>query len=156
MAGQDIDMNHEEGVSDSAPINYMDIAEFREFGFLQEVNRQFFHPLGLALETAQDECGTCGGDGIVRQEEGTPVACVPCGGTGFIERLGGVWDYRDDPEGMVFGDGYGMDPEKAARVEAERAVHVATRIETLGLDDLPVQRWTIQPLPKGPSLKGGS
>ena len=31
-------------------IKYLDLIEFRDFGFLQEVNRQFFHPLGLALE----------------------------------------------------------------------------------------------------------
>lgn len=31
-------------------INKMNIKEFREKGYLQEVNRQFLHPLGLALE----------------------------------------------------------------------------------------------------------
>jgi len=57
----------------------IDIKEFREEGFLQEANRQFFHPLGLALEIIQEEDGT--------------------------ESLGGVWDYRDDPEGIVFSEG---------------------------------------------------
>lgn len=33
----------------------MNIKEFREEGYLQEVNRQFFHPLGLALELEQNE-----------------------------------------------------------------------------------------------------
>jgi hypothetical protein len=145
---KDIEADEEGVIPDETKVRYMDISEFREIGFLQELNRQFLHPLGLALETAQDECGTCGGDGIVRQEEGTPVACVPCGGTGFIERFGGVWDYRDDPEGMTFAGGYGMDPEKAARVEAERELHVATRIEDLGLDELTELHWAIQPLPK--------
>lgn len=28
---------------------YMDLSEFVESGYLQEVNRQFFHPLGLGL-----------------------------------------------------------------------------------------------------------
>lgn len=28
----------------------MGVKEFREEGYLQEANRQFFHPLGLALE----------------------------------------------------------------------------------------------------------
>ena len=57
-------------------IKRIDIKEFREAGYLQEANRQFFHPLGLALE-------------VVLNEDGT-------------ETLGGVWDYRDDPEGIVF------------------------------------------------------
>lgn len=60
-------------------INYMNIKEFREQGYLQELNRQFLHPLGLAMEIVQEEDGS--------------------------ERLGGVWDYRDDPEGMYFGEG---------------------------------------------------
>lgn len=57
----------------------MNKTEFVEGGFLQEVNRQFFHPLGLAMgvnvNTEEDESFT-------------------------------VWmiDNRDDPEGMIFGD----------------------------------------------------
>lgn len=30
-------------------IKYLDIKEFVDKGYLQEANRQFFHPLGLAL-----------------------------------------------------------------------------------------------------------
>lgn len=58
-------------------IKRIDIKEFRAKGFLQEVNRTFFHPLGLALEV------------IINDETGE-------------ETLGGVWDYRDDQEGMFF------------------------------------------------------
>jgi len=58
-------------------IKRMDIKEFIELGFLQEVNRQFFHPLGLALEVIVDE----------ETNE---------------EKLGGIWDFSDDPEGMFF------------------------------------------------------
>lgn len=57
-------------------IKRIDIKEFREKGFLQEANRQFFHPLGLALEIMIDEDGNY--------------------------TLGGIWDYREDPEGMFF------------------------------------------------------
>jgi hypothetical protein len=56
----------------------MDIAEFRRLGFLQEANRLFFHPLGLALE--------------IMEAEGNAPAYIS-----------GVWDCRDDPEGVVFG-----------------------------------------------------
>lgn len=58
-------------------IKYIDIEEFRKFGYLQELNRQFLHPLGLALEVYIDEDGN--------------------------EKLGRVWDYRKDPEGIRFG-----------------------------------------------------
>ena len=59
-------------------INKIDIKEFREMGLLQEINRQFLHPLGLALEVQIDEGGN--------------------------ETFGGIWDYRDDPEGILYGE----------------------------------------------------
>lgn len=121
----------------------IDIAEFRELGFLQEANRQFFHPLGLALEIVQEECERCEGTG--RNKLGN-IACDICGGPGFMERLGGIWDYRDDPVGMTFGEGYGLDPEKAAYVDAERGNHAAHRFELFGLDELPIFHWAVQPL----------
>lgn len=58
-------------------ITKMDIKEFRETGLLAELNRAFLHPLGLALEVVIDD------------ETGE-------------EKLGGIWDYRDDPEGMLY------------------------------------------------------
>jgi len=54
----------------------IEIKEFREKGYLQELNRRFLHPLGLALE-------------IVIDEEGN-------------EYLGGIWDYREDVEGIYY------------------------------------------------------
>jgi len=59
-------------------VKRINIKEFREQGYLQELNRQFLHPLGMALE-------------IIIDEEGN-------------EKLGGVWDYRDDPEGMFYAE----------------------------------------------------
>jgi hypothetical protein len=97
-------------------IKRIDIQEFRELGFLQEVNRRVLHPAGLALE-------------IVVEEDGT-------------EHLGGVWDYRDDPEGMVYGDI--MAPEKAASVDALIEQHRAVREELFG--------WLIQPVDAPVSL----
>jgi hypothetical protein len=46
-------------------------------GLLFEINRQVLHPLGLALEVVEDE------------DSG-------------IYSMGGIWDYRDDPEGILF------------------------------------------------------
>lgn len=60
----------------SDDVKRMDIKEFREMGLLAEINRVFFHPLGLALEVTVDDDGN--------------------------EKLGGIWDYRDDTEGMLY------------------------------------------------------
>jgi len=94
---------------------YIPAAEFRSEGFLQEVNRCFLHPLGLALE-------------VVVNEDGSEV-------------IGGVWDYRADPEGMIFGVGQ-IDPAKIARVKAERDRHAATRKTMMGrVVQQPTRRW---------------
>ena len=58
-------------------IKCMTVKEFREGGFLQEVNRLILHRLGIALEVTLDE------------DSGE-------------ETLGRIWDYRDDPEGILF------------------------------------------------------
>jgi hypothetical protein len=73
----------------SDDIKRIDIAEFRALGFVQEINRRILHPCGLALEVNVAEDGT--------------------------ETLGGVWDYRDDPEGMIYGPDM-IDAAKAATV----------------------------------------
>jgi len=62
--------------SDEQQPKRMDLQEFKDGGFLQEVNRQFFHPLGLALEIYEEN--------------------------GEVVKLGGIWDYRDDEEGLLF------------------------------------------------------
>ena len=54
----------------------MDIKEFRSKGYLQELNRRFLHPLGLALEIVIEDGGS--------------------------EKLGGIWDYRKDAEGIYY------------------------------------------------------
>jgi molecular chaperone GrpE len=56
-------------------IKKIDIKEFRESGYLQEINRRFLHPLGLALEVSLDENN---------------------------EFISGVWDYREDEEGIYY------------------------------------------------------
>ncbi len=57
-------------------IKRMPIKEFRKKGYLQEVNRRILHPLGLALEVSQQENGE--------------------------EIISGVWDYREDEEGIHY------------------------------------------------------
>lgn len=95
-------------------INRIDIAEFRRLGLLQEVNRLFFHPRGLALE-------------VVMEEDGT-------------ERLGGVWDDRDDPEGFVYDDGM-ISRRKARLVSVMLAAKRRAREKLLGVPG------GIQPVP---------
>lgn len=96
---------------DAAEIKRMSPAEFRELGYLQEVNRRFLHPLGLALEVS------------INKEDGTVT-------------FGEVWDYRDDPDGMRFADGM-IDGEKAKRIERERSKLAVTRYDILGYEIQP-------------------
>jgi len=84
----------------------MDLEEFRDFGYLAEANRVFFHPLGLALAVQ------VGGEG---------------GCTGLV-----VLDDRSDSEGWVFSN---VDDElinKVERVQAEWEERGLTRIPALG------------------------
>jgi hypothetical protein len=64
----------------SDEIKRIPIKEFRELGFIQEINRRLLHPCGLALEV------------ILDKETGK-------------ETLGGVWDYREDPDGISYQNG---------------------------------------------------
>jgi len=87
----------------------MDIEEFVEFGYLQEVNRRFFHPLGLALAADKP-----------RQYDLVTKKRLP---DGEME-LCGVWDQRDDLEGILFDK---VDVEKAERVTGEMKKRRAAR-----------------------------
>lgn len=58
-------------------IKYMSLKEFRDRGLLQEINRQFLHPLGLAFAVG------------VSNETDDVI-------------FGGIWDYRDKPGGILF------------------------------------------------------
>lgn len=116
-------------------IDYMPIEDFRDAGYLHEVNRVLLHPLGLALEVW---------DGLTREDvEGMLEAAgvrfgadaVDCVMT-FVrvagldrEHLSGVWDYRDDPEGIRFGE---VDEAKAALVADEFHRRAPARQEALG------------------------
>jgi hypothetical protein len=95
-------------------VKRIDPQEFVEFGYLHELNRGFLHPLGLALEVICDENGKAIG-------------------------FGGVWDYRGDPEGMIFAEDT-LDPAKARKVAEERERRRPAREAALGY-------WQ-QPLPE--------
>lgn len=95
-------------------IKKMSVREFRDEGFLQELNRQFLHPLGLALEVLIDD------DNKVT--------------------FGEVWDYRDDPEGLMYSQG-DIDSEfvrKANNVKSLAESKARHRQSKLG--------WVVQPV----------
>lgn len=96
-------------------VKRIDIKEFRELGYLFEANRQFFHPLGLALEINIDDDGN--------------------------ESLGGVWDYRDDPEGMLYDDK--LMSSKAARTKFE---YVSNQFEEKAKYRLEKYGFAVQPI----------
>ena len=102
-------------------LKYLDLKEFREIGFLQEVNRLFFHPRGLALEVT-----------VVEE-------------TGEV-RLSGIRDYRDDPEGCVFAN-IPMEQAlgRAMNVAREYARHRQPRRDQFGWIVQPVNQLDTKP-----------
>ena len=92
------------------PRKRMSVKEFREKGYLQEANRLFFHPLGLALEVIVDENGE--------------------------EQFGGVWDSRDDPEGIIFEK---YDHHKAEYVQSELLARRVARAKLPECDENGIQ-----------------
>lgn len=69
-------------------IKFLSMEDLHRSGLLQEVNRQFFHPRGLMMSVVVDD------------------------NNGEFS-FGGIIDWREDPEGCNFGDGW--DPGEANR-----------------------------------------
>ena len=99
-------------------IKRIEIKEFREKGYLQELNRRFLHRLGLALEVMVEDDGT--------------------------ENLGGIWDYREDKEGIYY-DISNSDlniknsfKKKKIFIDKEFDKRCELRKETLGFDIEPI------------------
>jgi len=99
-------------------IKKIDIKEFREKGYLQELNRRFLHPLGLALSISIGDNG--------------------------CERLDSIWDYREDKEGIYY-DIRNSDPsrkttfnDKKSFIDTEFENRCKSRKEILGFDVEPL------------------
>lgn len=143
-------------------IKYLDTKVFCDDGYLQEVNRRFFHPCGLALEVTEyfeDDSPEHHEElekdykkradelqeklpNVPREHLEAVVRELNPPGTQYIS---GVWDYRDDPEGITFGFNDSSDPEwnaiglkKANVVEAQRAKMFPTRRAALGFMTEPI------------------
>lgn len=86
--------------------------EFREEGYLQELNRRFLHPLGLALE-------------VVVEDDGT-------------ERFGEVWDCREDPKGIIYSEDT-VDPQKAKALDNTINARYSERASRLGYWIQPIE-----------------
>jgi hypothetical protein len=84
----------------------IDPKELSEGGYIQEANRRFFHPLGLALAVLVETDGRYS--------------------------IAGVIDARGDPEGFSFERTAGELGPKAAAVEAELAARSPARLAALG------------------------
>ena len=80
-------------------------------GLLQEINRRFLHPLGLALEVVIDNEGN--------------------------EAFGGLW-ITDDPEGWCFGPLTEAQKEKAKVLETKLSMGLQVRRKSLGFDIEPI------------------
>ncbi len=93
-------------------IKYLDGKTFRDDGYLQEANRGFFHPLGLALQLVSDPA-----------DPGRPANLLVC-------------DYRDDAEGVNFVGG-GL-TEKAQRIKVIAETRRPARLAGLGYWQQPV------------------
>jgi hypothetical protein len=113
--------------------------EFRERGYLHEVNRLVLHPLGLTLAVALEECPFC-------EHEEHKADCGMCDEHGLVERLGVVWDHRDSPEGIYLGTD-ALSPEKAQAVYGELLAHREARLAKLG--------YVVQPVPGAKTLDLG-
>jgi hypothetical protein len=100
-------------------IKRIDIKDFRELGYLQELNRRFLHPLGLAIEVIVNEDGT--------------------------ERLGGIWDYRTDLEGIQFdiknssGERRKKFLDKLHYIDAQIGIRQEARTKALGFFIEPIE-----------------
>lgn len=100
-------------------VKHMRWSEFIDAGLLHEINRRLLHPMGLALAVTVDEET---GEGVLEDANAAAVA---------------IWDYRDDPEGMVFAD-EALDPEKARRVRRMFDAAAGEREKLLGYVVQPV------------------
>lgn len=108
-------------VSHLPPAESASLLELRRFGYIQELNRQFLHPLGLSLITAEARNGK---------------------GDLLFSRLVGFADLRDDREaGLFYSDEQISKPDvaaKARRVRQEQSDRGQLRMRFHG--------WVIQPV----------
>ena len=105
----------ENQVIDTEPLKqrkHMKIREFVDLGLLQEINRQFLHPMGLALVVTHNT------------DDNSAV-------------ISGVWDDTDDPDGTIFSKRI-LDSDKQKTVEKMFEAKREAREKTFGWHVQPV------------------
>lgn len=143
------------------------IGEFRNLGYVQEINRTMLHPVGLALEVtvstapvAHIALTTQSAETLLALLEVIPPAVamkakvtaddledlrqriLDAQEEAKREWLSGVWDCRDDPEGIMF-DPALIDPEKQRGVRQIQSARFDARYQALG--------YFVQPVPVRPA-----
>ena len=101
------------------PLKFIDLTEFRDLGYLEELNRRFLHPLGLAMAVNVDEDGTA--------------------------TFAGIYDDREDPEGWIMGYKSHPDPDNTRDIAKQRAEFVEAEIEKRAEKRIESFGWVIQP-----------
>lgn len=103
-------------MTEKEEINYVSPSELIIKGYLQEANRQFFHPLGLALEVNRSK--------------------------GVWQESLHIQDWRDDPEGVIFAPDV-IDKEKMDNILSERQKRESFRRGLLGnvVQPLQIRPW---------------
>lgn len=139
------------------PVELLPIQEFSDAGYLHEVNRRVLHPLGLALEWRE---GWTREDVVEYLKVSIETGGMPAAeqtrlaghlsdtyqviweflqGIGLDQpHLSGVWDCRDDPEGVYYADKL-LSSEKAQRVAREEKQRINPRMDALGYWVQPVE-----------------
>jgi hypothetical protein len=136
-------------------IKKMSVDEFVDVGYLQEVNRLWFHERGLALAVSRPVAESF--ESWLDETTQILMENVEIADSQMFERLriqieallrtlgfepgkralGYIWDCRDDPEGVRFGPGV-LSREKAENVRRDRAARIAKRHDRLGYVNQPL------------------
>lgn len=98
-------------------MQYLDIKVFVNLGILQELNRCFLHPMGLALVVKMDDDGDY--------------------------TLDGIWDARDDPDGIMFSNELQLKQSSADYVSKMVNDKLAARVKLCGASIQPISNDTL-------------
>jgi len=140
---------------------YLDIGEFRRLGFLQEANRQFFHPHGLTLgvQTAVEPATVL----VLRTSDVAALKTACAGHPSLLQRineattyevgdsyLAAVEDHRNSLVGDTLGEPVDDKRVRAERVAVQRAWHRNARTSLFGSEsDIEPIEWADQPKDEG-------
>jgi len=105
----------------------LSVKEFRQLGLLQEINRRFLHPRGLAMSFELNDDGT--------------------------ESFGVIWDCRDDPEGII----YNLRDSDKERLQLFRnkRVSVTALLKSLSKSRIKELGYLVEPIPEDKDIIPG-